>query len=633
MNELPTLYQQAITKTKYARWDYDLERRETWAETVDRFINYVDDHLARNTGYTVPNETLVELREAIFVGDVSPSMRAMMTAGPALERDHVAAYNCSFLAMNRVRAFPEILYILCCGTGVGFSVEQEYVDKLPNVPAEFYPSPTTIVVEDSKIGWATAFHELLAMLFIGKIPQIDDSRVRPAGAPLKTFGGRASGPEPLKGLFDYTVKVITGAAGRQLTSKEVHGIVCKTGDIVVVGGVRRSALISLFTPEDDEMLNAKSGDFPGHFHLANNSAAWTAKPSAATFSRKWSTLIESNSGEPGIFNRQAAQRKCESVGRDFDHLFGTNPCGEIILRDRQFCNLTEVTVRQEDTLDTLRRKVRLATILGTIQSTFTNFRFISEKFKENCEEERLLGVSFTGIMDNSMMSGRSVKQSSLEYALSQLRQVAWDTNAEWANRFGINRAAAICCGKPSGNNSQRLNTASGIHDRYSWLYIRRMRMSKNDPVAQLLAHLGVPHEDEILHPDTTWVFSWPIKAPEDAVFNSTAIEKLNLVNTYNKFWCDHNQSVTINVKDDEWMEVGAWVHNNFNNVVGMTFLPHDGHTYQQAPYEACDQETYDALLADIPEFVDWDILSYFESNDQTDGAKELACVSPTGCEV
>jgi ribonucleoside-triphosphate reductase len=381
----------------------------------------------------------------------------------------------------------------------------------------------------------------------------------------------------------------------------------------VVGGVRRSALISLFTPEDDEMLNAKSGDFPGHFHLANNSAAWTAKPSAATFSRKWSTLIESNSGEPGIFNRQAAQRKCESIGRDFDQMFGTNPCGEIILRDRQFCNLTEVTVRQEDTLDTLRRKVRLATILGTIQSTFTNFRFISEKFKENCEEERLLGVSFTGIMDNSMMSGRSVKQSSLEYALSQLHQEAWDTNAEWADRFGINRAAAICCGKPSGNNSQRLNTASGIHDRYSRFYIRRMRMSKNDPVAQLLAHMGVPHEDEIFHPDTTWVFSWPIKAPEDAVFNSTAIEKLNLVNTYNKFWCDHNQSVTINVRDDEWMEVGAWVHNNFNDVVGMTFLPHNGHVYQQAPYEACSEETHDALLADIPESVDWDLLSHFES--------------------
>jgi ribonucleoside-triphosphate reductase len=633
MNELPTLYQQAITKTKYARWDYDMGRRETWAESCSRFMNYITDHVKRNTGSELTPAEYEELYEAIFVGDVSPSMRAMMTAGPALERDHVAAYNCSFLAMNRVRAFAEILYILCCGTGVGFSVEEQHVAKLPNVPTEFYGTPTVIVVEDSKIGWATAFHELLALLFIGKIPTISYERVRPAGAPLKTFGGRASGPEPLKSLFDHVIEIITNAAGRKLTSKEVHSIVCKIGDIVVVGGVRRSALISLFTPSDEVMLNAKSGDFPSHFHLANNSAAWKRKPTAAQFSRKWNALIESNSGEPGIFNRDGARRKFEMIGRDWRDDIGTNPCGEIMLRDRQFCNLTEVTVRAEDNLETLTRKVRLATVLGTVQSTFTNFRFISEEFQKNCEEERLLGVSFTGIMDNSMMSGRSVRQSSLEYVLTQLRAVARETNDEWADRFGINRSAAITCGKPSGNNSQRLNTASGIHDRYAKFYIRRMRMSKNDPVAQLLAHMGVPHEDELFHPDTTWVFSWPIKAPDDAVFNSTAIEKLNLVNTYNKFWCDHNQSVTINVKDDEWMEVGAWVHNNFDDVVGMTFLPSADHVYQQAPYEACDQETHDALLADIPESVDWDLLSHFESDDQTEGAKELACASPTGCEV
>jgi ribonucleoside-triphosphate reductase len=623
-NELPTLYQQAITKTKYARWDNDTKRRETWNESVERTMSFFDRHLREKFDFDLTSDEYNELFEAIRDLDVSPSMRAMMTAGPALERDNVAAYNCAFLNMNRIKAFSEVLYILCCGTGVGFSVERQHVKKLPEVPDELYPSPTNIVVPDSKIGWATSFHELLSLLYAGKVPAINYSQIRPAGSPLKTFGGRASGPGPLRELFDYTIGVFRNARGRHLTSEEVHGIVCKIGDIVVVGGVRRSALISLFNPSDERMLNAKSGNFPDHFHLANNSAAWTEKPDAGRFLHKWSALVDSKSGEPGIFNRDAAKRKVESIGRDSNYEFGTNPCGEIILRDRQFCNLTEVTVREADNLESLRRKVRLATILGTIQSTFTDFRYISKKWKENCEEERLLGVSFTGIMDNPMMSGRSVNESSLAYVLSELRREAKKTNAEWADRLGIPHSAAICTGKPSGNNSQRLDTASGIHDRFDHFYVRRTRMNKTDPVAQLLAFMGVPHEDEIYHPDTTWVFSWPIKAPERAVTNSTAIEKLNLVNLYNKFWCDHNQSVTINVKDDEWMEVG--------DVVGMTFLPSDDNIYQQAPYESISMEEYEALLAEMPDSVDWSLLSEFESSDHTEGAKELACVSGA-CEV
>jgi ribonucleoside-triphosphate reductase len=631
-NELPTLYQQAITKTKYARWDNDTKRRETWNESVERTMSFFDRHLREKFDFDLTSDEYNELFEAIRDLDVSPSMRAMMTAGPALERDNVAAYNCAFLNMNRIKAFSEVLYILCCGTGVGFSVERQHVKKLPEVPDELYPSPTNIVVPDSKIGWATSFHELLSLLYAGKVPAINYSQIRPAGSPLKTFGGRASGPGPLRELFDYTIGVFRNARGRHLTSEEVHGIVCKIGDIVVVGGVRRSALISLFNPSDERMLNAKSGNFPDHFHLANNSAAWTEKPDAGRFLHKWSALVDSKSGEPGIFNRDAAKRKVESIGRDSNYEFGTNPCGEIILRDRQFCNLTEVTVREADNLESLRRKVRLATILGTIQSTFTDFRYISKKWKENCEEERLLGVSFTGIMDNPMMSGRSVNESSLAYVLSELRREAKKTNAEWADRLGIPHSAAICTGKPSGNNSQRLDTASGIHDRFDHFYVRRTRMNKTDPVAQLLAFMGVPHEDEIYHPDTTWVFSWPIKAPERAVTNSTAIEKLNLVNLYNKFWCDHNQSVTINVKDDEWMEVGAWVFRNFDDVVGMTFLPSDDNIYQQAPYESISMEEYEALLAEMPDSVDWSLLSEFESSDHTEGAKELACVSGA-CEV
>lgn len=630
MNELPTLYQQAITKTKYARWDNNTKRRENWLETVERLMKHFEGHLWKKFGVDLSSDEFNELYEAIRDLDVSPSMRAMMTAGPALDRDNVAGYNCAFLNINRMKAFSEILYILCCGTGVGFSVERQHVASLPVVPDDLHPTPTTIVVPDSKIGWATSFHELLSLLYAGKLPNIDYSHIRPAGAPLKTFGGRASGPGPLRDLFNYTIQVFRNAKGRQLTSEEVHGIICKIGDIVVVGGVRRSALISLFNPSDERMLNAKTGHFPDHYYLANNSAAWTEKPTAERFLHKWSSLVDSKSGEPGIFNREAAIRKCESIGRDTGYEFGTNPCGEIILRDRQFCNLTEVTVRAEDDFESLKRKVRLATILGTIQSTFTDFRYIDKEWKENCEEERLLGVSFTGIMDNAMMSGRNVSQKSLEWVLDQLRKEARNVNAEWADRLGISRSAAITCGKPSGNNSQRTNTASGIHDRWAPFYVRRTRMNKNDPVAQLLAISGVPHEDEIYHPETTWVFSWPIKSP--GFIAQTAIEKMNLVNTYNKFWCDHNQSVTINVKDSEWVEVGAWVFGNFDDIVGMTFMPSADHIYQQAPYEAIDETQYESLVEAMPDEVEWEVLSSFEHEDRTEGAKELACVSGA-CEI
>jgi ribonucleoside-triphosphate reductase (thioredoxin) len=636
MNELPTLYQQSITKTKYSRWREDLGRRETWEETVTRLMDYFSDHLIRKHDPLDPNE-YDELYNAILSLDVSPSMRAMMTAGPALERDHVAAYNCSFLALNRIQAFPEILYILCCGTGVGFSVERVHTEKLPVVPAglrEDKDALNTIIVPDSKEGWAESYGKLLRLLWSGTIPHIDYSLIRPAGMPLKTFGGRASGPEPLRDLFEYTILVFQRAAGRRLTPAEVHGLVTKIGDIVVVGGVRRSALISLFDQDDDEMLNLKSGEWwkdNPHYALANNSVAWTAAPNPDEFWAKWQALVDSNAGEPGIFNRKAAQEKLKRIGRDWKHFFGTNPCGEIILRDRQFCNLTEVTVRSGDDLESLKRKVRLAVILGVIQSTFTDFRFLSDEWKKNCEEERLLGVSFTGVMDNSLMSGRQGR-AELRQTLRALRAYAREVADQWADRFGIARPAAIGCGKPSGNNSQRLDTASGIHQRFAPLYVRRTRMNKTDPVAQLLAFMGVPHEDEINHPDTTWVFSWPIKAPEEAVFGLSAVDMCEIVDDYNEYWCDHNQSVTINVKPEEWELVGSWVHLHFDRVVGMTFLPESDHVYQQAPYEPIGWYQYLELMDEMPDSIDWSLLTEFEHQDNTEGAKDLACVSGA-CEI
>lgn len=651
MKELPTLYQQYITKGKYARWRDDLGRRETWEESVDRFIDFIDNHLRRNNGGNLNSEELIDLQHAILNLEVSPSMRAFMTAGPALEKDHVAAYNCAYVAINRIKAFSELLYILCCGTGIGFSVERQHVNKLPEVPDELYPTDTTIVVSDSKIGWATAFDELLRLLWGGKIPNIDTSKVRKAGERLKTFGGRASGPEPLEELFRYTIEIFRRAAadgGRKLTSDECHGIVCKIGDIVVAGGVRRSALLSLFNPSDERMLNAKNGrwyDDPmrEHFALANNSAAWTEKPDMERFLDKWVTLVKGKSGEPGIFNRQAAQKKVASIDRDPEHEFGVNPCGEIILRDRQFCNLSEVTVRPDDTFETLAEKVRIATILGTIQATFTNFRFLSKKWQENCEEEALLGVSFTGTQDHPVLSGRedyweihADEWTDLADTLVRLREVARETNRVWAHKLNINPAAAITCVKPSGNNSQRLGTASGMHDRYGEYYIRTTRENKADPFAQFLYTQGIPAEDEIRHPETTWVFSWPQKAPQGAVtrHDRGAIEQLGHWLVYAENWCDHNPSITIHVKESEWLEVGAFVYKHFDKMCGITFLPAEegGHIYKQAPYTEVTADEYEQAVAEMPDSLDWSLLADLEKEDHTTSAKELACVSGS-CEI
>lgn len=647
---LPSIYQQQIHKSKYARWRDDLNRRETWPETVDRYVGFLDTHLKKDYGYTLDETVLTDLREGILGLDIMGSMRAVMTAGPALERDNVAGYNCSYLAINRPQAWDEAMYILMCGAGVGFSVERQYVNQLPEVPT-LYESDSVIVVRDSKIGWSQALRQLVTFLYNGTIPKWDMSKVRPSGARLKTFGGRASGPGPLEDLFRYIVATFRGAQGRKLNSLECHGIMCKVGDIVVVGGVRRSALISLSNPSDDRMRDAKSGQwFDEHpeYGLANNSAAWTEKPSAERFIEEWAALIKSKSGERGIINRAGLKAVVARNGRrDASYDFGTNPCSEIILRDRQFCNLSEVVVRAEDNLDTLAAKVRLATILGTIQSTFTNFRYLSKAWQKNCEEERLLGVSLTGIMDNAVMAGivgklptewwggvEFLPSDDLDGVLGYLRQVAIDTNAEWAEKLGINPAAAITCVKPSGTVSQLVDSASGIHARYSEYYVRTNRGSKNDPVAQFLAASGVPVEDELAHPDTTCVFSYPIKAPEGAITRDdmTAIEQLELWLTYAKHWCEHKPSITVYVRESEWLAVGAFVYEHFDQMSGVSFLPHSDHSYQQAPYQEIDKATYDALVAQMPDKLHWENLEIFETDDTTTGTQELACVAGA-CEI
>lgn len=652
---LPTLYQQQIHKTRYARWREELGRRETWGETVERYLHTVVIDRAGELGTRVDIPLEQELQEAILGLEVMPSMRAMMTAGPAMQRDNVAAYNCAYLKVNRVEAFDEAMYILMCGTGVGFSVERQYVNELPEVP-ELFPSDTTIIVRDSKIGWAKAYRELLKLLYAGSIPNIDTSRVRKAGARLKTFGGRASGPGPLEDLFRYTIETFQAAQGRKLNSIEAHGLMCKVGDIVVVGGVRRSALISLSNPSDERMRDAKSGawyDDPAreHFALANNSAAWTEKPEAERFIEEWTALIKSKSGERGIINRKGLQAQVARNGRrDPDHDFGTNPCSEIILRDRQFCNLSEVVVRSTDTIEDLERKVRLATILGTFQSTFTDFRYLSKQWQRNCEEERLLGVSLTGIMDHPVLSGRSsliqgaegewrglpVNETAVDLpeVLERLRQVAIDTNAEWAEKLGINPATAITCVKPSGTVSQLVDSASGIHPRYSEYYVRTNRGSKNDPVAQFLAMQGIPVEDEVRNPDTTYVFSYPMKSPDGAITRDqvSALDQLRLWLTYAEFWCEHKPSITVYVRDEEWLEVGAFVYKHFDKMSGVSFLPHSDHVYQQAPYSEIDEATYNALIAEMPTSIDWDLLEAYEREDSTTGTHELAC-SAGNCEI
>ena len=626
-NLLPTDYQSFIHTSRYARWVEEEGNREAWDETVERYMDNVVSDL-------VDADTVTEIQDAILSLEVMPSMRAMMTAGPALERDNTAGYNCSYLPVDDPKSFDEAMFILLCGTGVGFSVERQYITKLPEVPELFY-SDTTVVAKDSKEGWAKAFRQVLALLWAGEIPQWDVSRIRPAGARLKTFGGRASGPAPLVDLFNFAITIFKNAQGRKLSSIECHDLMCKVGEVVVVGGVRRSAMISLSNLSDDRMRHAKSGQWwenAAWRALANNSVCYTEKPDMETFMREWMSLVESKSGERGVFNREACKAIARQHGRrNPDYDFGCNPCSEISLRPYQFCNLTEVVVRATDTIESLERKVRCATILGTIQSTYTKFPYLRKVWKRNTEEERLLGVSLTGIMDNPLLTSKNV---SLDKTLEHLRDVAITTNAEWSKRLDIPASTAITCVKPSGTVSQLVDSASGIHSRHSPYYVRTVRGDNKDPLTKFMKDCGIPSEPEFNKPEQTTVFSFPIKSPQNAVTRNdmTAIEQLEMWLTYQRHWCEHKPSVTVSVRDEEWMEVGAFVYKHFDEMSGVSFLPHSDHTYQQAPYQDCTQEEYEELLSTMPEKIDWSKLSAYEKEDNTVAMQTMAC-SGDVCEI
>lgn len=628
-------YQKFIATSRYARWMSEENRRETWAETVDRYV----DNIVGNNG------PATEIRTAILNMDIMPSMRSVMTAGKAASRDNTCMYNCSYLPVDDVKSFDEAMFILLCGTGVGFSVERQYVQKLPEVPEQLFDSETVIMVKDSKEGWAKSFRQVLAMLWAGEIPKWDVSKVRPAGAKLKTFGGRASGPAPLVELFEFAVNTFKAAQGRKLTSIECHDLMCKVGEVVVVGGVRRSAMISLSNLSDDRMRHAKSGQWwvtDGQRGLANNSVCYTDKPDMESFMREWLALMESKSGERGIFNRQAAVNQASKNGRrDVDGFeYGTNPCSEIILRPYQFCNLSEVICRADDTLDTLKEKVRLATIVGTIQSTYTHFPYLRKIWQNNTDAERLLGVSLTGIMDCELLNGslhvygRDDNGMHLHDILDTLKQTAIDTNKEWAGKLGIPVSASITCVKPSGTVSQLTDTASGIHARHSEYYIRTVRGDNKDPLTEFMKSVGIPNEPDVMKPNATTVFSFPVKSPEGAVTRNdmTAIEQLELWLTYQRHWCEHKPSVTVSVRDDEWMKVGAWVWRHFDEVSGISFLPHSDHSYKQAPYQECDKDTWKTMVDVMPSAIDWSRLSEFEADDTTKGSQQLAC-SAGVCEI
>ena len=631
---LPTSYQQYIHLSRYARFDYDKNRRETWEETVDRYFDFFQEHIEEMCDTKLTKAHIDPVKDAVLNLKVMPSMRCLMTAGEALRRENVSGYNCSYIAVDTLRAFDEMLYVLMNGTGVGFSVERQYVNELPKINDEFHDTDTVIVVSDSKLGWAKALRELIFLLAAGQVPQWNLSRVRPAGAPLKTFGGRASGPQPLEDLFRFCIEVFKNAAGRKLTSLEAHDICCKIAEVVVVGGVRRSALISLSNLSDDRMRHAKAGrwwESNVQRALANNSACYTEKPDMGIFMEEWKSLYESKSGERGIFNREAAKKQASKNGRrdpDFD--FGTNPCSEIILRDREFCNLSEVVVREDDTEETLLEKVRVATIIGTWQSTLTNFRYLNRKWGENCEEERLLGVSMTGIMDNELTNG---KKGNLPELLKKLRQEAVNTNLKWAKKLGIPVSAAITCVKPSGTVSQLTDSASGIHARHNPYYIRTVRADKKDPLAKMMFDAGFPVEDDVTKPEHTYVFSFPMKGPAKGVYRKemSAVDQLEIWKTYQECWAEHKPSVTISVKEDEWMEVGAWVYGNFDMMSGVSFLPMSDHSYRQAPYQDCTKIEYNELMKKMPD-VDWSKLSDYENADMTSGSQELACAAGA-CEV
>jgi len=627
-NLLPTDYQSFIHKSRYAKY-FDGKGRENWDETVSRYMENIVRPVAGDDTY------INQIEEAILNQDIMPSMRSMMTAGAAAARDNTCMYNCSYVAVDKPTRFDEAMFILLCGTGVGFSVERQYISKLPEVPEKLFESETTIVVKDSKEGWAKAFRQLLALLWSGEIPKWDVSKVRPAGARLKTFGGRASGPAPLVELFNFAVSTFKNAQGRKLSSMECHDLMCFIGQIVVVGGVRRSAMISLSNLSDDRMRHAKSGQWwetAAHRALANNSVSYTEKPDIETFMREWTALVESKSGERGVFNRQASQKQAAKNGRrEADKDFGTNPCSEIILRNAQFCNLSECIIRATDSIEDIERKVKLATILGTIQSTYTKFPYLSKDWQRNTEEERLLGVSLTGIMDNPLMTS---KNAGLDKTLEHLRNVAVNTNAEWADRLGIPVSAAITCVKPSGTVSQLVSSASGIHARHSPYYIRTVRGDNKDPLTQFMIDQGIPNEPCVFKGDTTTVFSFPQKSPDNAVTRNdmTAIEQLEMWLTYQRHWCEHKPSVTISVRDSEWLDVGAFVFKHFDEMSGVSFLPHSDHTYQQAPYQDCEKGEYQRLLKLMPKSIDWTKLSEYEQEDNTVSMQTMAC-SGDSCEI
>ena len=634
-NMLPTPYQQFIHKSRYARWLDDEQRREDWHETVSRYVNFMVNQIRGKHGLELDKETLTEIEDAILNLEVMPSMRAVMTAGPALARDNICGYNCSYIPIDSPRAFDEAMYILMCGTGVGFSVERENVDKLPEISSTMEKSDTVIRVADSKIGWAKALRELVGLLYVGQIPSWDMSQVRGAGERLKTMGGRASGPEPLVDLFNFAVELFKKASGRKLYPIEAHDLMCKVGEIVVVGGVRRSALISLSNLNDDQMRHAKAGQWwenEGQRALANNSVSYKRRPDMGTFMREWLALYDSKSGERGIFNREAADKQVARNGRrETGKMWGTNPCSEIILRPYQFCNLSEVVVRESDDLANLKRKVKIATILGTLQSTLTDFKYLRKIWKDNTEEERLLGVSLTGIMDHSVLS----KTVDSKVWLEAMRETAIETNQEYANMLGIPVSAAITCVKPSGTVSQLVDAASGIHARHNDYYIRTVRGDNKDPLTQFLIGEGVHNERDVMKPDNTTVFSFAMKSPEGAVTRTrmSAIEQLELWKVYAIHWCEHKPSITVSVKEEEWMDVGAWVYENFDVASGVSFLPHSEHTYQQAPYQDIEWEDYLEWKERYGNMtIDWDKLTEFEKEDNTSGSRELACTAGV-CEV
>jgi len=622
-------YQQFIHKSRYARWMKDEGRRETWEETVQRYVDFWSKR-----GH-IDSKVAKKLYNSILNLEVMPSMRCLMTAGVALDKDNVAGFNCSYLAIDSPRSFDELMYILMCGTGVGFSVERNFITKLPVVAETFHKSDTTIVVGDSKVGWASAFRELIAMLYAGKIPKWDMSGVRPAGARLETFGGRASGSAPLDELFHFCVAVFRNAAGRKLTSIECHDVVCKVADIVVVGGVRRSALISLSNLSDGRMAKAKSGAWwenDGHRRLANNSVAYTEKPDFQAFLNEMQTLYESKSGERGLFSRVAAQKIAARNGRrDPNQDFGTNPCSEIILRSNQFCNLSEIVVREDDTEETLKAKAEVAAIIGTLQATLTDFRYLRNIWKKNTEEEALLGVSMTGIMDNALLSTPNNPES--EALLEGVRDVAIATNKKWAKKLGINQSTAVTAVKPSGTVSQLVDSASGIHPRFSKHYIRRVRSDKKDPLAVFMKTAGFPVEDDVMS-DSSSVFSFPVKAPATSVTVSDvgAMHQLELWKMYQNSWCEHKPSITVYYTDNEFLQVAQWIWDNFDLCSGISLLPVSEHTYQQAPYEDISAEEYDKLLASMPKDINWNDLQYFEQEDNTTGSQELACTGGA-CEI